>query len=252
MIVFRLLHTVFLFLLVFVSYFMGIAIAFCFLPFVRPSTRLFQAAAHYWSLFLGLFSGIRVETSGLENIPLNKPLILVANHQGAADIPILLGYLPVYFRFAIKKELFQVPVFGWYLRQAGYFPVDRAVILSAYKTVETIVEILQSGESVMVFPEGTRSRDGSLGKFKRGSLMAALKSGAPIIPIAISGSYNIMPRGTYLVNPSRVRLSVGQPIYIKDEKEYDEKVEAVRSSIAKMLSPKSIAEVFTTTPSTLL
>ncbi|MDD5593126.1 MAG: lysophospholipid acyltransferase family protein [Candidatus Margulisbacteria bacterium] len=236
MIILRVIHTGFLFLLVFISYFVGLVITFCFLPFVRPKTRLFQAAAHYWSRFIAFFSGMKVETFGLQNIPPNKPLILVANHQGAADIPILLGYLPVYFRFAIKKELFKVPIFGWYLRQAGYFSIDREAVLSAYKTLEKIVEILKSGESVMVFPEGTRSRDGSLGKFKRGSLMAALKSGAPVIPIAISGSYNIMPRGTYLVNPSRVRLSVGQPIYIKDEKEYDEKVEEVRETIARLLS----------------
>jgi 1-acyl-sn-glycerol-3-phosphate acyltransferase len=232
---FKLLRTVFLFLLVFVSYFVGLAITFCFVPFVRPRTRLFQTAAHYWSRFIGFFSGIKVEASGLKNIPLNKPLILVANHQGAADIPVLLGYLPVRFRFAIKKELFSIPLFGWYLRQAGYFPIDRQVILSAYKTLDQIIGILKSGESVMIFPEGTRSRDGSLGKFKRGSLMAALKSGAPVVPIAIDGSYNIMPRGTYLVNPSRIKLSVGKPIYIKDEKEYDHKVEEVREAIAKML-----------------
>jgi 1-acyl-sn-glycerol-3-phosphate acyltransferase len=234
----RFLHTFFLFLLVFVSYFIGIVITLCFAPFVRPRTRLFQTAAHLWARFIGLFAGIKVETSGIDHIPLNKPLILVANHQGVSDIPVLLAYLPIRFRFAIKKELFSIPFFGWYLRQAGYFPIDRAVILSAYKTLEQIIEILKSGESVMIFPEGTRSRDGTLGKFKRGSLMAALKSGAPVIPIAISGSYNIMPKGTYLVNPSRVKLSVGKPIYIKDEKEYDQKVEEVREAIAKMLSAR--------------
>jgi 1-acyl-sn-glycerol-3-phosphate acyltransferase len=228
-------RTVFLFLFVFVSYFVGIAITLCFVPFVRPRTRLFQNAAHHWSRLIGFISGIKVAASGLKNIPLNKPLILVANHQGAADIPVLLGYLPVRFRFAIKKELFKIPLFGWYLRQAGYFPIDRQVILSAYKTLDQIVGILKSGESVMIFPEGTRSRDGSLGKFKRGSLMAALKSGAPVVPIAIDGSYNIMPKGTYLVRPSRIRLSVGKPIYMTDEKEYDQKVEEVREAIAKML-----------------
>jgi 1-acyl-sn-glycerol-3-phosphate acyltransferase len=233
--IFSFLRTVFLFLLVFVSYFVGIAITFCFIPFVRPRTRLFQAAAHHWAGVLGFFSGIKVEAIGLKNVPLNKPLILVANHQGAADIPVLLAYLPVRFRFAIKKELFKVPLFGWYLRQAGYFPIDRQVILSAYKTLDQIIKILKAGESVMIFPEGTRSRDGSLGKFKRGSLMAALKSGAPVVPIAIDGSYNIMPKGTYLVNPSRIKLSVGKPIYITDEKEYDQKVEEVRAAIARML-----------------
>jgi 1-acyl-sn-glycerol-3-phosphate acyltransferase len=231
----RLLRTLFVFLLVVVGFFVGSSLAYLFSPFVRPKTLAYQNAAHYWARFLGFFSGIKVETSGLENIPLNKSLILVANHQGAADIPVLLAYLPVRFRFAIKKELFNIPLFGWYLRQAGYFPIDRQVILSAFKTLDQIIRILKAGESVMIFPEGTRSRDGSLGKFKRGSLMAALKSGAPIVPIAIDGSYNIMPKGSYLFNPSRIKLSVGQPIYITDEKEYDQKVEEVRAAIAKML-----------------
>jgi 1-acyl-sn-glycerol-3-phosphate acyltransferase len=238
MIILRIIQTIFLFCLTVITYFLGSLIASCLAPFVRPQTMAFQAAAHYWARLLGFFSGIKVETLGLENIPRDQPVILVANHQGAADIPILLGYLPVRFRFAIKKELFSLPIFGWYLRRAGYFPVDRQVILSAYKTVEQIVEIIKLGESVMVFPEGTRSRDGSLGKFKRGSLMAALRSGAPIIPLAISGSYNIMPRHTYLINPSKVKLSAGKPIYIKDENEYEQKVEEARDSIAKLLSAR--------------
>jgi 1-acyl-sn-glycerol-3-phosphate acyltransferase len=234
----RFLRTIFVFLLVVASYFIGIALTYLFVPFVRPRTRLYQNAAHYWARAIGFFSGIKVEAAGLENIPRDTPLILVANHQGAADIPVLLAYLPVRFRFAIKKELFNIPVFGWYLRQAGYFPIDRQVILSAYKTLDQIIGILKSGESVMIFPEGTRSRDGSLGKFKRGSLMAALKSGAPVVPIAIDGSYNIMPKGTYLLNPSRIKLSVGKPIYITDEKEYDQKVEEVREAIARLLSAR--------------
>ncbi len=231
----RFLHTLFVSLLVVISFFVGILVTICLTPFVKPRTRLFQGAAHNWARFLAFCSGIKVEASGLENIPRDKPLILVANHQGAADIPVLLAYLPVRFRFAIKKELFGLPVFGWYLRQAGYFPIDRQVILSAYKTLEQIIEILKAGESVMIFPEGTRSKDGSLGKFKRGSLMAALKSGAPVVPIAISGSYDILPKGTYLIKPSKVKLSVAKPVYIKNEDEYDAKVEEIRAAIARLL-----------------
>jgi len=151
------------------------------------------------------------------------------------DIPILIAYLPTHFRFVAKKELFKIPLFGWGVRQAGHISIDRESILSSYKTLEKIVQMLKAGASVIFFPEGTRSWDGSLGKFKRGSLMAALKSGAPIIPIAISGSYNIMPRDTKLIRPGRVKLSIGKPIYIKDEKEYNRKLEEVREAISKML-----------------
>jgi 1-acyl-sn-glycerol-3-phosphate acyltransferase len=231
----RVLHTAFLYLLTVISFFVGTAITLCFVPFSRDKIRTYQSAAHLWARFLVFFSGVKVTTQGLENIPRDQPSILVSNHQGAADIPVLLAFLPIRFRFAIKKELFSIPFFGWYLKKAGYFSVDREVVLSAYKTLETIVEILKTGESVLIFPEGTRSRDGSLGKLKRGSLMAALNSGAPIIPIAISGSFNVMPRGSKLFRPAKVKLTAGKPIYIKSEEEYDHKVEEVRDAIAKML-----------------
>lgn len=235
MIVIRFAHTFLLYLYTVVSFFVGCAIIFCFYPFARNKHRLFQNAAHLWAKTITLMSGIRVKVQGLENVPKNQPLIIVANHQGAADIPVLLAKVPVCFRFAIKKELFGIPVFGWYLRQAGYFPIDRALILSAYKMVERIIEILKTGESVMIFPEGTRSRDGSLGEFKRGSLMAALKAGVPVLPVAIDGSYNIMPRGTWLVRPTKVFLGIGKPIMIGSEAEYDAKVKEVRETIAALL-----------------
>jgi 1-acyl-sn-glycerol-3-phosphate acyltransferase len=235
MIIIRLLHTFLLYLYTVVSFFAGCAIIFLFYPFAADKHRLFQNAAHFWAKTITVISGIRVTATGLDNIPKNQPLIIVANHQGAADIPVLLGKIPVCFRFAIKKELFGIPIFGWYLRQAGYFPIDRALILSAYKMVERIIAILKTGESVMIFPEGTRSRDGSLGEFKRGSLMAALKAGVPVLPVAIDGSYNIMPRGTWLIRPTEVTLGIGKPIMIRSEEEYDAKVKEVRDSIAALL-----------------
>jgi len=180
-------------------------------------------------------SGIRCEVSGIENIPKNKAMIFAANHQGAADILIVLACLPTNFRFAIKKELFNIPIFGWYLRRAGYFPIDRKLILSAYRTVENIIEYIKGGDNVLIFPEGTRTKTGELGKFKRGSLLAALKSGAPIVPLAISGSFNLMPTGSFIINPHPVKFSIGKPIEITSEADYDSKVEEVRSAIERML-----------------
>lgn len=231
----RVLHTVFFYLLTIIGFFAGTAIALFFAPFSKTRHRPFQVAAHYWARFLSVFSRIKVTVSGLENIPKDKAVILVANHQGAADILLLLAKLPVLFRFAIKKELFKIPVFGIYLKLAGYFSIDRKVVLSAYRTVGKITEIIKQGENVLIFPEGTRSKTGELGRFKRGSLLAALKSGAPIVPIAISGSFKIMPRGTFLIHPHPVKLTIGQPINIASEEDYDNKVAEVRESIARML-----------------
>ncbi len=107
--------------------------------------------------------------------------------------------------------------------------------MGAHRTLEKIIQSIGSGESILVFPEGTRTRTGKLGKFRPGSFLPALKSGAPIVPVAISGSFNIIPPGTWLIHPSPVKLSVGKPIYIRSETEYNSKVEKVREAIAKML-----------------
>jgi len=231
----KFIHTVFFYIIMVLSFFVGSFLATCAAPFSRSKTYPFQVVAHGWAKFLVFFSRTRMEVKGLENLPKNTPAILAPNHQSAADIMILLAGIPKDCRFAVKKELFRVPFFGWYLKMSGYFSIDREVVLSAYRTLEKIIEILKAGDNVLIFPEGTRSRDGSLGRFKRGSLLAALKSGAPIIPIAISGSFNIIPRGTWLIHPSHVKLSIGQPIYIKNETEYDQKVNEVRDTIARML-----------------
>lgn len=237
MVVINFIRTVLLYTLVVISFFVGTIIPLLFLPFSRNKTRPFHLAAHYWAKLLLWCSGTKIRVSGLENVPRSRPVILVANHQGAGDVPLLLGCLPLLFRFAIKKELFAIPIFGWYLKLAGYFPIDRALVLSAYRMVEQIIASLQAGDSVMIFPEGTRSRDGTLGKFKRGSLMVALKAGVPIVPVAIDGSYKFMPRGTWLLQPTEVSLTVAPPVYIRSEEEYDAKVAEVRESIAARLSP---------------
>jgi 1-acyl-sn-glycerol-3-phosphate acyltransferase len=235
MLILRIVHSFFFYFVLVTSYFIGTSFAMLFVPFIHPTHKIFQTAAHIWARFLIPFSGVKVKVSGLENIPKNQPVIFAANHQGAADILLVLAFLPTGFRFAIKKELFKIPIFGWYLKKAGYFSVDRATILSAYKIVETVVDFIKQGDSVLIFPEGTRTKTGELGKFKRGSLLAALKSGAPIVPLAISGSYQILKSGSWLFNPCDIKLSVGQPIKITSEEDYDKKVEAVREAIAALL-----------------
>ncbi|MFH1361482.1 MAG: lysophospholipid acyltransferase family protein [bacterium] len=235
MIIINLFRTILFYLILVITFFVGVTITLCLTPFSKSKTKPFQIAAHIWANLLVKVSGIRCEVSGIENIPKDKALIFAANHQGAADILLVLAALPTTFRFAIKKELFKVPIFGWYLKKAGYFPIDRKLILSAYRTVENIIEYIKAGESVLIFPEGTRTKTGELGRFKRGSLLAALKSGAPIIPIAISGSFDLMPKGSFIINAHPVKFNVGKPIEINSEADYDSKLAEVRESIARML-----------------
>ena len=231
----NILRTILFYLVLVITFFIGSTLALIFSFFTKPRTKAFLTTAHLWGKLLVKVSGIRCEVSGIENIPKNKAMIFAANHQGAADILIVLACLPSNFRFAIKKELFNIPIFGWYLRRAGYFPIDRKLILSAYRTVENIIEYIKGGDNVLIFPEGTRTKTGELGKFKRGSLLAALKSGAPIVPLAISGSFDLMPKGSFIMNPHPVKFSIGKPIEITSEADYDSKVEEVRSAIEGML-----------------
>lgn len=231
----NILHSIFFYFLVVISYIVGASFLSLLTIFNRSPQRLFQTTARSWAKFIIMFSGVKIRAQGLENIPNNQPVIFAANHQGAADILLVLARLPVNFRFAIKKELFRLPFFGWYLKKAGYFPVDRTAMLSVNRIVETVVDIIKQGESVLIFPEGTRTRTGELGKFKRGSLLAALKSGTPIVPVAISGSYQILRPGSWLFYPCAVKFSVGRPIKITSENDYDRKVEEVRQAIAALL-----------------
>lgn len=194
-----------------------------------------QTIARRWARFLLTFSGIEISVSGLENIPKNQTVIFASNHQGAADILLCMGLIPINFRFAIKKELFKIPIFGWVLKKCDYFVIDRASILSVFKMTQDFVKVLKKGGSILIFPEGTRSRNGALGPFKQASLLAAPKAGVPVIPIAISGSYNILQRGSLIFERHPMKFSLGKPIWIESEEAYKDKLEEIRKAIASML-----------------
>ena len=218
-----------------VSFMIATVITVAVAPFTPSVPRTYQAAGHIWARFSALFSGIKVEVSGTENLPRDRAVVLAANHQSAWDILILFAHLPTLFRFAPKKELFRIPVYGWNMKKAGYFQIDRKAGLHAHSMVEKMVVALKAGESVLIFPEGTRSKTGELARFKRGSLLPALKAKVPVIPIAISGSFNILPPGSWVIHPHPVRMRIGKPVHIGSEAEYEQKIEEVRQAIAGML-----------------
>ncbi|MFA5839640.1 MAG: lysophospholipid acyltransferase family protein [Candidatus Margulisiibacteriota bacterium] len=231
----KVIRTILFYFVLVVTFFIGTTITFFFLPFHSNKHRPFQIAARLWARLLVKTSRIPLQIVGLENIDKNQTYLIAANHQGAADILIVLAGLPINFLFAIKKELFEIPVFGWYLKRAGYIPVDRALILSAYKLVETFAGHLSAGESILVFPEGTRTKTGELGEFKRGSLLSAPKANVPVLPVAISGSFHLLPKGSKIIVPHPVKMSIGKPITFSPSDDYEEKVKEVHDTIAKLL-----------------
>ena len=156
-------------------------------------------------------AGVQVEIAGLEKIPPNRALVFMANHQGNCDPPALLSYLPPVL-VMVKKEFFRVPVLGRAMLAHGFVRVDRRNRDQAIAAVEQAVSSLKAGKSFMAFPEGTRSLDGRLQPFKKGVFVMAIKAGVPIVPVSISGSSKIMPKGKFAIYPGRVRISVHNPV----------------------------------------
>jgi 1-acyl-sn-glycerol-3-phosphate acyltransferase len=168
--------------------------------------------ARIWGrIQLGL-TGTKVTITGLENIDPRRSYILTSNHQSVFDIFAFLGYLPVQFRWIAKAELFRIPFLGWAMTRIGYIPIERESPKKAYRSMLQAAEKVKSGVSVVIFPEGTRSPSGKLQPFKKGVFLIALKSQAPILPIAIRGTSRIMLKGDWRVYPGDVQIIVDRPL----------------------------------------
>jgi 1-acyl-sn-glycerol-3-phosphate acyltransferase len=194
--------------------------------------------ARWWAKIQLLVSGVRVKVKGLEYLSKNAPFIYMANHQSSYDIFALLSCLPVQFRWIAKKELFAIPIMGWAMRAANYISIDRSGKRKALESIEKAANKIKGGVSVVIFPEGTRSRDGSIQPFKRGGFTLALKSGVPIIPIAIKGSSDVMPRDSLRVRPGEIHITIDRAIDTAPYslRERDVLMERVRGTLERNLS----------------
>jgi 1-acyl-sn-glycerol-3-phosphate acyltransferase len=157
-----------------------------------------------------------VDIDGLDNIDYARTYVFASNHQSLFDIPILFTHLPVSFRILFKQSLLGLPWLGWHLWMGGHIPVDRSNPVKARKSLERAIEHIRNKGSIVVFPEGTRSRDGSIGRFKQGSFVLAVRGGVPVVPVTISESWRIMERGKVTVHPQTVRVHVAPPVDVED------------------------------------
>lgn len=181
---------------------------------VDRSGDYIHSIGSFWSRVIVWLAGVRVDARGLENIP-DGPVIFASNHRGAFDIPVLQGHLRVQFRWIAKKSLLHIPVIGWTMRLAGYITIDRTSASRAFRSIEAAAAKIKDGRSVLIFPEGTRNTEPDLLPFKRGPFMLAELSGAPIVPIAITGTELVMQKGNPLIRPAKVVLTIGKPIDAK-------------------------------------
>ena len=183
---------------------------------LRSSAASVQGLAAWWARTICRAGGVTVSVEGTEQLEPEKPYIFAANHQSQFDIFALQGFLGVDFRWLAKKELFQVPIWGAAMRRAGYIPIDRSHGRQAIKSLDEAARKIAAGTSVIIFPEGTRSRDGSIQEFKAGALVLAIKSGVDLVPVAIRGTFEILPKGRLMMTPGKVRIHVGRPITTKN------------------------------------
>ena len=180
---------------------------------------------------------VRVEVEGAGNLERGQTYVLASNHQSLFDTPIVLAYLPISFRFLYKKSLNRVPFLGWHLFMSGHIGVERGSPTKARESLEHAAVRIRNGTSVAVFPEGTRSYDGVMRTFKRGSFRRAIKSGVPIVPMTIIGSHMVMKRGQVTVYPKTVKLVIDHPIPVADldEDQAGALMEQVRSVVSRNL-----------------
>lgn len=194
----------------------------------RVSPQRAQALPRLWAKCICGLAGVRVTVSGQEGLNPRQSYIFAANHQSQFDIFALQGYLGLDFRWLAKKELFSIPIFGRGMRAAGYISVDRSRGRQAMQSLVEAAERIAGGTSVIIFPEGTRSPDGKIQPFKSGAMVLAIKAGVPIVPVAISGTHDILPKGRFLSQPGSVNIRLGQPIDTSQVKTADKQVLADR------------------------
>jgi 1-acyl-sn-glycerol-3-phosphate acyltransferase len=177
-----------------------------------PEGKRQHWCARLWCRMIARTAGARVRVHGAQHIQPGTSYVFLSTHQSYMDIPAMLGYLPAQLRIAAKKVLFRIPFMGWHLTRAGHIPIDRSSTENAVSSMQKAAGYLRRGICAFVFPEGTRSRDGYLHKFKKGGFKLAIQSGAPIIPITIIGSRQVLPPDEIIFRPGPIDMYVDAPI----------------------------------------
>jgi 1-acyl-sn-glycerol-3-phosphate acyltransferase len=170
-----------------------------------------HGCARVWSWLILATTGVRVKIAGLDRLAPGRTYVFAANHQSIYDIPVIFASLPYQLRIIAKDSLGRFPILGWHLNRTGHLLVDRRKA-DPRGVFEWASALPSKGASLIVFPEGTRSPDGLVGRFKGGSLYPAVQAGLPIVPISVVGSRHVMKKGRLMTCPGDVMLVVHEPI----------------------------------------
>lgn len=187
-----------------------------------------------WAKKLLRLAGAKIEVRGIDNIPADdKGILYVANHQSNFDIPLLLGYLPNFHSFIAKIELKNFPIIGTWMEHLNCVFMDRENVRQSVRAISKGIKHLKRGNSMAIFPEGTRSLDGQLNEFKPGALKLGTKSKAHIVPVSINGTYDLMKKGSRIITPAKVEIVISKPIQNTEEKDTHTIADEVKEIIKK-------------------
>jgi 1-acyl-sn-glycerol-3-phosphate acyltransferase len=170
-----------------------------------------QVPDYFGKMMIGV-TGSKVEVKGLENIPKDQAVLFVSNHQSNFDIPLLMGYLNKPMGFISKVELSKIPIVRQWMENMNCVFMDREDRRQSLQAIKDGIAKLQNGHSLVIFPEGTRSKGDKMGEFKSGSFHLALKSGVPIVPLRINGTYNILESNGNRIKPANISLEAFSPV----------------------------------------
>jgi 1-acyl-sn-glycerol-3-phosphate acyltransferase len=202
-----------------------------------------SATLMYWAgvklvVYVTRIAGEKVTVEGRENIPPGVCLF-AANHTSNADAPAIVGAIPRRIAILGRKSLFDIPIVGTAFHLAKFVPVDRENRDAALASVQQAVRHIREGYSFLVYPEGTRSADGRLRRFKKGSFVVAIEAGIPVVPVSCAGAHLIMKKNSLIIHPGKVTVRFGKPIdasaYTVEQR--DELAEHVHAAVAAMLPP---------------
>lgn len=179
----------------------------------RRTHAVFYGIGRVWGRLALLLGGVRVVVSGLEHVDRGRSYVIVANHTSFYDVFALLAVLGLDISFVLKRELTRIPIWGWGLWRTPLVIVDRTSLHDALRGMRAAAERLRAGGcSLLFFPEGTRSLDGTLQPWKRGAFTLAVRAQVPVLPVTINGSHRVLPRGRWRIQPGRIDVVVSPPV----------------------------------------
>lgn len=180
--------------------------------FFGDRERILHSFARGWSWMImkTIFSPLKV--TGLDKIDTSRPHVYAVNHASALDIPVLYVYLPFQFRIAFKKELLSYPIVGWHLRRSGQVCIDQQNPAGSIGSIRSALKSLKAGMPLVIYPEGGRTSDGEIKPFLPGAFFLAIKAQVDIVPVALVGTYELLPMNTYHIRCRPLEMRVGAPI----------------------------------------